>query len=314
MRAAAIDKFGPPEVLTIHNLPVPKVSPKEVLIAVHVAGVGIWDTEFRKGTYKEGRTKFPMVLGVDGSGIISEVGKSVRRFKVGDRVWAYQFGTGKGGFYAEYVAVKADNVAHAPKELSLLEAGTAAVTALTALQGIDDSLEVRKTDTVLVFGATGGLGTMAVQFAKRKGARVIGTASSAEGEKALRAIGINDVFDPRADDVVSRLRTLAPKGLTAVLALAGGEKLERCIDQVVEGGRVAYPNGVEPEPRKRPKIKRIAYDAKVGPDEFKRLNRAVTQSRLKVVIDSTYKLEDAAKAHEKLERSHVIGRIALQIV
>jgi NADPH:quinone reductase-like Zn-dependent oxidoreductase len=101
--------------------------------------------------------------------------------------------------------------------------------------------------------------------------------------------------------------------LTAVLALAGGEKLERCIDQLVDGGRVAYPNGVEPEPRKRPKIKRIAYDAESGPDAFKRLNRAVTQSRLRVVIDSTYKLEDAARAHEKLERSHVIGRIALQI-
>ena len=84
------------------------------------------------------------------------------------------------------------------------------------------------------------------------------TASSAEGEQALRAIGIEQTFDPRADDVVSRLKRLAPQGLTAVLALAGGEKLERCID--------------------------------------------LTQSRLKVVIDSTYKLEDAARAHERLER------------
>src|SRR5437868_4415851 len=313
MRAAAIDKFGPPEVLKIHNLPVPKVAPKEVLIAVHATGVGIWDADFRKGTYKEGRTKFPLVLGMDGAGIIAEVGKSVRRFRPGDQVWAYQFGGVKGGFYAEYVVVKADNVARAPKELSLLEAGTAAVTAMTALQGIDDTLKVGKKDTVLVFGATGAVGTMAVQFAKRKGARVVATASSPEGERALRAIGIEHTFDPRADDVVSQLKTIAPRGLTAVLALAGGEKLERCIDHLVDGGRIAYPNGVEPEPRKRPKIKRIAYDAESGPDEFKRLNRAVTQARLKVVIDSTYKLEDAAQAHERLERSHVIGRIALQI-
>ena len=313
MRAAAIDKFGPPEVLRIHNLPVPKVGAKEVLIAVHTTGVGIWDTDFRKGTYKEGRTKFPLVLGMDGAGTIAEVGKSVRRFKPGDQVWAYQFGGVKGGFYAEYVAVKAENVERAPKELSLLEAGTAAVTALTALQGIDDTLKIGKEDTVLVFGATGAVGTMAVQFAKRKGAHVIGTASSAEGERALRAIGIEHTFDPRADDAASRLKSIATRGLTAVLALAGGEKLERCIDQLVDGGRVAYPNGVEPEPRKRPKIKRIAYDAESGPDEFKRLNRAVTQSRLKVVIDSTYKLEDAARAHERLEHSHVVGRIALQI-
>src|SRR6188508_1688229 len=151
MRAAAIDKFGPPEVL----------------IAVHATGVGIWDTDFRKGTYKEGRTKFPLVLGMDGSGVIAEVGKSVRRFKPGDQVWAYQFGGSKGGFYAEYVAVKADNVGRAPKDLSLFDAGVAAVTALTALQGIDDTLKIGKKDSVLVFGATGAVGTMAVQFAKR---------------------------------------------------------------------------------------------------------------------------------------------------
>ena len=139
------------------------------------------------------------------------------------------------------------------------------------------------------------------------------TASNPEGEKALRAIGIEHTFDPRADDATSRLKSIAPRGLTAVLALAGGEKLEQCIDQLVDGGRVAYPNGVEPAPRKRPKIKRLAYDAESGTEEFKRLNRAVTQSRLKVVIDSIYKLEDAARAHERLEHAHVIGRIALQI-
>ena len=313
MRAAAIDKFGPPEVLKIHSIPVPKVGPKEVLIAVHATGVGIWDADFRKGTYKVGRTKFPLVLGMDGAGIVAKVGKSVRRFRPGDEVWAYEFGGKKGGFYAEYAAVKADNVGHAPKDLSLFDAGVAAVTAMTALQGIDDTLKVGKKDTVLVFGATGAVGTMAVQFAKRKGARVVATASSAEGERALRALGVEHTFDPRADDAVSQLKSIAPRGLTAVLALAGGEKLERCIDQLVEGGRVAYPNGVEPEPRKRPKIKKIAYDAESGPDAFKRLNRAVTQARLKVVIDSTYKLEDAARAHERLERPHVIGRIALQI-
>jgi NADPH:quinone reductase-like Zn-dependent oxidoreductase len=313
MRAAAIDKFGPPEVLTIHTLPVPKTGPKEVLIAVHAAGVGVWDAELRKGEYAQGKERFPLVLGADGAGIIAEVGKDVRRFEAGDEVWAYEYSNPKGGFYAEYVAVKADNAAPAPKELTLLEAGAAVVTGLTAQQGVDDHLRTAKTDTVLVFGATGAVGTLAVQFAKRTGAHVVATASTVRGEKTLHDIGIEDVFDARADDGPDRLRVFAPNGLTAVLAFAGGDALERCIDQVVEGGRVVYPNGVEPKPRKRAKIRVISYDAAVGPDEFDRLSRAVKEAQLKVVIDSKFKLEEAAEAHARVERAHVIGRIVLQI-
>jgi NADPH:quinone reductase-like Zn-dependent oxidoreductase len=313
MRAAAIDKFGPPDVLTIHTLPVPKPGANEVLIAVHAAGVGIWDAELRKGSYKEGNERFPLVLGTDGAGVIAEVGKNVDRFKARDKVWAYEFGNSKGGFYAEYVAVKARSVGLAPKELTLLEAGASAVTGLTAVQGVDDHLHLVKTDTILVFGATGAVGTLAVQFAKRTGAVVIATASTVRGEKALHELGIEMVFDPRADDAPSRLTTFAPRGLTAVLALAGGDTLERCIDHVVEGGRVAYPNGVEPEPRKRAKIRAISYDAEAGPDEFDRLSRAVIEARLKVVIDGKYKLEQAAEAHARVERAHVIGRVVLEI-
>jgi NADPH2:quinone reductase len=288
MRAEAIDRFGPPEVLTSHALPVPKVGPKDVLIASHTAGVGIWDAKIREGSYAEGPTKFPLVLGADGAGIVAEVGKDVRRFKPRDEVWAYEFNNKKGGFYAEYAVVKADNVAPLPKELTLLEAGAAAVTGLTALQGVDDHLKLKKTDTVLVFGATGAVGSLAVQFAKRTGANVVATATTGAGERALRDVGIDQVLDPGADDAAARLRAFAPKGLTAVLAFAGGETLERLIDQVVEGGRVGYPNGVEPEPRKRAKIRVSAYDARSGREEFNRLNRAVAEAQLKVVIDSKY--------------------------
>jgi NADPH:quinone reductase-like Zn-dependent oxidoreductase len=313
MRAAAIDKFGPPSVLTSHSLPVPKTGAKEVLIALRAAGVGIWDAEIRKGDYSEGKQRFPLVLGLDGAGIVVEVGKDVDRFKAGDEVWAYQFSNPKGGFYAEYVAVKTKNVARVPKELTLLEAGASAVTGLTALQGIDDALRLVKSDTILVFGATGAVGILAVQFAKRTGAHVVATASTVRGRKTLHELGIEDVFDARAGDTSTRLRRLAPGGLTAVLALAGGKALDQCIDQVVDRGRVAYPNGVEPAPRKRGKIRVIAYDAVSGPDQFERLNRAVSEARLKVVIDKKYKLEKAASAHVRVERPHVIGRVVLEI-
>ncbi|MGZ3502052.1 MAG: NADP-dependent oxidoreductase [Gemmatimonadaceae bacterium] len=313
MKAAAIDRYGPPEVLTIHTLPVPKVGPNDVLIALHSAGVGVWDADIRSGSYSSGSKQFPRVLGTDGAGVVVEVGKDVDGLKEGDKVWAYEWGSSKVGFYAEYVAPNAKNVVSAPNELSLLEAGAAVVTGLTALQGVDDHLKLDKSDTILVFGATGAVGSLAVQFAKRTGAHVVATASPGRAETTLREIGIEQVFDPRAADASQRLRSFASGGLNAVLAFAGGDDLEQCIDQLVADGRVAYPNGIDPEPRKRPKLRMIPYDAVGGRAPLERLNRAVTESRLKVVIEKVYKLEQAAEAHARIEQGHVVGRIVLQI-
>jgi NADPH:quinone reductase-like Zn-dependent oxidoreductase len=313
MKAAAIDRTGPPEVLTIHTLPIPKVGSKDVLISLLAAGVGIWDAQTRSGEYSVGSKRFPRVLGADGAGIVANVGKDVRRFKEGDRVWAYEWGGSKTGFYAEYVAPNENNVANAPEELTLIEAGAAAVTGLTALQGVDDHLKLDKSDTILVFGATGAVGSLAVQFAKRTGAHVIATASPGRAETTLHEIGIEQVFDPRAADASARLRSFAAGGLSAILAFAGGDDLEQCIDQLAADGRVAYPNGIEPEPRQRPKVRMIPYDAVEGRAAFERLNRAVTESRLKVVIEKVYNLEQAAEAHARIEQGHVVGRIVLQI-
>ena len=313
MKAAAIDKTGPPEVLTIHTLPIPKVGPKDVLISLLAAGVGIWDAQIRKGEYSVGSKRFPRVLGSDGAGIVADVGKGVSRFKEGDRVWAYDWESSKTGFYAEYVAPNENNVAHAPDELTLIEAGAAAVTGLTALQGVDDHLKPDKSDTILVFGATGAVGSLAVQFAKRTGAHVVATASPGRAQSTLHEIGIVQMFDSRAADAPDRLRSFAPGGLNAILAFAGGDDLEKCIDQLVPDGRVVYPNGIEPEPRKRPKVRMILYDAVGGRAPLERLNRAVTEARLKVVIEKVYKLEQAAEAHARIEQGHVVGRIVLQI-
>jgi len=313
MKAAAIDKHGPPAVLTIHTIPIPKVGPKDVLISLLASGVGIWDAQIRSGEYSVGSKRFPRVLGSDGAGIVADVGKDVTRFKEGDRVWAYDWESTKTGFYAEYVAPNEKDVAHAPDELTLIEAGAAAVTGMTALQGVDDKVKLAKSETILVFGATGAVGSLAVQFAKRTGAQVVATASPGRAETTLREIGIEQVFDPRAANASERLRSFAPGGLNAILAFAGGDDLERCIDQLVPGGRVAHPNGIEPEPRKRPNVRMIPYDVVGGRASFDRLNRAVTEARLKVVIEKIFKLEQAAEAHTRLEQGHVVGRIVLQI-
>jgi NADPH:quinone reductase-like Zn-dependent oxidoreductase len=283
-----------------------------VLIALHTAGVGVWDADIRGGWWPEGRPKFPLVLGTDGAGIIRAKGGRTRRFKIGDRVWAYEFINPKGGFYAEYVAVNAQHAARIPKRLDLLHAGASAVTGLTALQGIDDHLRVRRGTTILVFGATGAVGTLAVQFAKRHGARVIGTARGGSGVTLLKKLQIDAVVDltKKGPD---QLRALAPGGLDAALALAGGKALEQMLDQMRPGGRIAFPNGVEPAPRKRSKIRIKSYDAIASPKHFARLNRAVEEARLQVPIAAVYPLAQASKAHERIERGHVLGRIVLRI-
>jgi NADPH2:quinone reductase len=313
MRAAAIDRFGPPSVLKLHTLPMPEAGPREVCIKLHAAGVGVWDADIRGGGWPQGRPKFPIVLGTDGAGIVEAKGARVRRFHVGQRVWAYEFINPKGGFYAEYVAVNAGHVGPVPRRLDLLHAGASVVTGLTALQGIDDHLRVRSGETVLIFGASGAVGTLAVQFAKRRRARVIGTARRRDAVNLLKKLGASDVIDLRNKDAAEQLRAIVPNGIDAALALAGGGALERLLDLVCPGGRVAYPNGVEPVPRRRRKVQLISYDAEASPRHFARLHRAVEEARLQVPIAAVYPLSQAAKAHERIKRGHVLGRIVLQI-
>ena len=315
MKAAAIDRFGPPSVLTMHELPSPEPGPNEVLIALFASGVGVWDADIRKGWWPEGKPKFPLVLGTDGSGIIAKRGARVRNFSEGDRVWAYEFINPKGGFYAEFVAVNSKNVGLVPKRLNLLQAGAMTVTGLTALQGIDVHLRVKATDTVLVFGASGAVGSLAVQFAKRRGARVIGTARGKEAVELVRELGVDKVIDLTSDDAVEQLRGSAPNGIDAVLALAGGDSLQNVLRLLRSDGRVAYPNGVEPEPKSpgKTKLKLLPYDAEASPKEFERLTHTVEEAKLKVPIAAIHPLEEAAEAHARLERGHVLGRIVLQI-
>jgi NADPH:quinone reductase len=313
MRAIAIDQFGPPDVLRLHTVPVPEIGPHEVLIMLHAAGVGVWDKDIRQGWWPSGRPKFPLILGTDGAGIVAARGAQVRRFRTGDQVWAYEFVNKKGGFYAEYAAVDAGHVGRMPKSLDLLQAGAAAVTGLTALQGIDNQLGLRRKETILIFGASGAVGTLAVQFAKRKQARILGTATGRDAMALVRKLGAADVIDVRRDGAIEQLQKLVPDGIDAVLVLAGGTALERCIDFVREGGRVAYPNGVESKPRRRRGIELLSYDAVAGPQEFARLNSAVEEARLIVPIAAAYPLVQAAKAHARIEKGQILGRIVLKI-
>jgi NADPH:quinone reductase-like Zn-dependent oxidoreductase len=312
MRAAAIDRFGGPAVLKVHTLPVPPVDDDEVLIALHTSGVGGWDADMRGGWWPFSRPHFPVVLGTDGSGTVAAVGARVRRFKVGDKVYAYEWEIGKGGFYAEYVAVPAKGVAHIPKPLDLRHAGAIPVTGLTALQGIDDALHLKKGQSIIIHGASGGVGTMAVQFAKLRGARVFATASGREGVALVRRLGADTAVDGRSGNIREAVLQFASEGVDCVLAFVGS-KLAECLKALRRGGLLAYPNGIEPAPRKRKGLKIIAYDGVAGVREFERLNRAAKAAPLRVPIAATYPLAQAAKAHQRLAAGHVLGKVVLRI-
>jgi NADPH:quinone reductase-like Zn-dependent oxidoreductase len=312
MRAAAIDHAGDSSVLTLHTLPVPRPGAHEILIAVEIAGVGIWDVSIRRHPEEFQHSSFPLVLGTDGAGAVAAVGSSVQGFKLGDRVYSYSWDNPKGGFYAEYVAVPAERVGHVPKGFTLTDAGAIGTTGLTAIQGIDDALHLKSGQTILIHGASGGVGVLAVEFAKLRGARVLATASGEDGAAFVKRLGADVVIDSRTADIAAAARNFAPGGIDAVLGLAGGETLESCIDTLRPGGRVAYPNGVNP-PKTRSGLSPIAYDAVAGVKEFERLNQAIEQSHLQVPIAAEFPLADAAKAQERMEAGHVLGKIILRI-
>ena len=312
MRAAAIDRFGGPKQLRIHTLGVPEIDEHEILIAVHTAGVGPWDADMREGSLY-GPPRFPLVLGTDGSGTVVAVGSRVRRLELGDHVYSYSYENPKGGFYAEYVAVAAEKAGHAPKALSLEEAGAVPTTGLTALQGVDDALRVAKGESVVIHAASGGVGSLAIQFAKLRKARVLATANREDGLAFVRRLGADEQVDAANEDLAGAIRRWAPDGVDALLGLAGGRSLDRCVETVRDGGRVAYPNGVEPVPKRRRGVEFTAYDAIAGVREFERLNDAIQASRLKVPIAARYPLEEAVRAHERLAQGHILGKIVLRI-
>src|SRR5258706_13914913 len=315
MKTAAIDRFGPPSAIRVHERAVPKPAPDEVLIRVETAGIGSWDPSIRDGSWRRpGRTKFPLVLGTDGSGIVVAKGVRARGCRVGDRVYAYEFGNPKGGFYAEYAAVKARHVARVPRGLDPLEAGAAAPIALTALQGIVDVLHLRKGQTVLIFGASGAGGSMAVQLAKHRGARVLATASGQRASPLVRRLGADAVVDARSDGAAERLWKLAPDGIDAALAFAGGDSLERCLDLMRPGGCVAFPNGIEPgAPRRRRSLRRKSYDMDASPRSFKRLARSIGMASVRVPVAKVFPLGQAAEAHRRLAKGGVSGRMVLRL-
>jgi NADPH:quinone reductase-like Zn-dependent oxidoreductase len=165
----------------------------------------------------------------------------------------------------------------------------------------------------VVVGASGNVGVFAIQFAKQRGAAVLAIASGRDGCAFAERLGADVAIDGKRADVGDELFDFAPDGVDAVLGLIGGNVLTKCIAALRRGGRVAYPNGIEPAPRKRRGIRLISYDAKPGVKQFARLNRALDKKSLVDPIAKQFPLGEAAQAHRLVEKGHLLGRVVLRV-
>jgi NADPH:quinone reductase-like Zn-dependent oxidoreductase len=256
--------------------------------------------------------RFPYVLGSEGAGTIAAAGEEVGRFRVGDRVYAIGFLNPKGGFYAEYAAVDAEYVSSIPSGLTLEQAAVMGGVGLTALRGLDDALNVKPGESVMIFGASGGIGHLAVQIAKRMGARVFAIASGDDGVALAKRLGADAAVDGRKDDVLTAARAFARNGLDAALFTAGGAVAEKAILGIRAGGRVAYPNGVHPEPQAREGVQFHSYNGEPTPEIIERLNRLIDSGPFNVHVGRIFSPSQAAEAHLALPRHH-LGKLALKI-
>lgn len=317
MEAIAIDRFGSIDELNSQRLPVPEIDPDEVLIRVEWAGLGSWDVEEREGKYAEylGEPTFPYVLGWEGAGTVVSIGEQVIRFKEGDPVYAANFPKPNGGgFYATYAAVKAECVSNITENLPADQAAVMAVDAITAMTGLANVLDLKQNGSLMIFGASGGIGHMAVQFAKQMGARVFAIASGEDGVELVQKLGADAVVDGRREDVVKAAKNFAPKGLDAALATAGGEVANLALTAVRKGGRVIYPNGVIPEPTVKTGVSLSNYDMMpLGRQSIDKLNLIIEGGAFEIHIGNSYTFspEGIREAHQALDE-HYLGKLALK--
>src|SRR6202522_1318789 len=307
MKAAVVDTAGPPEAIHIKDVPVPAMPSKHVLIALEYVGVGIWDAEQRAGSW--GSVKPGTIMGADGSGTIAAVGSHVTKFHVGDRVYSYSYGNGSGGFYAQYVSVPADRVAPVPAHLEMKIAGAMPCIALTAQSGLE-TLKVSRGQTVLVFGASGGVGSCAVWLGSGKGATVVGTARP-DAQEYVRSLGAAHTIDPKSSEREGVIKRSIKAGFDAALVTANSDALPYFFSHLKPKAPIAFPNGVEPKPRfsSHPVS---AFDGAMSHEAFEKLNTAIG-TRALPLRTHIFSFKDVAAAHHRVEEGHVVGKIVLHI-
>jgi NADPH:quinone reductase len=295
MKAAVLDKAGPPQAIHITSVPVPHLTRGHVIIKLDYASVGIWDAKQRSGEW--GAVKPGTILGADGAGTVVAASSDVTRLRVGERVYSYSYGNPQGGFYAEYVGVSADRVEHVPDQLDQRVAGAMPCVAVTAHAGLR-ALKIKRGKTLLVFGATGGVGSFVVWLgAQVEGATIIGTARP-DAVDYLHALG-----GRAADD--------SSTGFDAVLATANGDALAGLVARARANAPLAYPNGVEPEPKVAGHPS-VTFDGEMSREAFELLNAAIGKRAIPLHVEE-FPLDRVVDAHQRIEQGHVEGKIVLRL-
>lgn len=316
MEAAAINQFGGLDEIKIQKVPVPQVGEDEVLIKVAFAGVGSWEPFEREGGYAQMQgvqPKFPYVLGSEGVGTIVEIGEKVAGFSEGDVVYAAAFLNPKGGFYAEYAVVNADLIAKVPKQFTLEQASCVLGVGLTALRGLDDTLQLAKGETIMIFGASGPMGHIAVQLAKRMGAKVFAVAAGQDGVELVKRVGADAAVDGLKDDIAAAAKEFAEGGMDAAYMTAGGDVAQKALDGALKkGSRVAYPTGVFPEPEHKDHYKLLNFNGEPDKDLLERFTNLIGEDDFYVSVAKVFDLHEAAKAQEALTQ-HYNGKIVIRV-
>ena len=323
MKAIVQDKYGSPYVLELRDIDKPEIADEEVLVHVHAAGVdrGVWHVmtglpyPIRLAGYGLRAPKNP-VIGSDVAGEVEAVGKNVTRFQPGDEV----FGIGKGS-YAEYVCAREDKLAHKPANLTFEQAAAVAISGLTALQGLRDHGRVEPEQKVLVIGASGGVGTFAVQIAKAFGAHVTGVCSTTKVDM-VRSIGADHVIDYTRDDFaegeqrydlildiggnssLSRLRrVLTPRGTLVIVGGEGGGRWFGGVDRQLRAMMLSPFVGQ----------KLGTFVSTQNQEDLLVLKELIESRKVTPVIDTTYPLAEVPEAIRYLEEGHARGKVVITV-
>ena len=313
MRAIAENEFGGP--VTLMNLPVPEIGADEVLVRVRAAGVNPFDWKVANGVQKDEKEhRFPLILGFDAAGVVERIGAKVSRLIEGDEVYGYLSKPVRGeGTYAEYVGAPAAIVAKKPETVGFAEAAALPMPALTAMDLVD-AVDLGEGETVLIVGATGGVGSYAVQLAARRGARVIATARQTN-EAFVRELGATETIDHTREDLVEAVRAAHPDGIEAIVhVVSDAEVLSRVAGLVKEGGRIAssaYAADVEGLAARGIEAANIAMQPSA--QRLEELSRMVDTGEISVRLERTFPLERASEALEESRSGHVRGKIVLLV-
>jgi len=305
MKAAYIQQFGGPDVLQVGDLPDPSPAPGQVVVDTVAASINGADWKVRAGSYGQGT--FPLILGRDFSGVVSAVGTGVTDLRTGDEVFGV-LEAGRDGTYAEKIAIGAAIVAKKPTALSHVDAAALALTGLTALCSVEDTLKLKSGETILIQGGAGGVAGFAIQVAKHLGARVITTASAAN-LAYVRGLGADEAIDYNVTDfrkVVSNC--------DAVFDTVGGEVGSRSFAVLKPGGRAAFiASGAQAPKPDRSDV--TSLRPAVGRDRahLERIVELYQAGAVRPPPVTVYSLSDAAEALRVSESRHLKGKLVLRV-